>query len=347
MASKPAPAAARKSSAELSAAEYGSDVIVDLIKALGFEYCVFNPGESFHPIHDSLVNYGGNAHPEVIAVTHEEIGVAMAHVYAKATGKPMLTITHNIVGLLHASMAIFNAWCDRVPVMVMGGTGPMDTTTRAPWIQWLHTALVQGNLVRDFVKWDDQPASLASVPESLIRAYQVATSDPMAPVYVNIDATIQHEKLAEPYPLPNVERYAQPTRLQADYGALAQIADWLVAAESPVILVDFMGRHHESVPIFVELAELVACPVVDKAGRMNIPSNHPLDVTGADYDYLQPSRLHPRSRRQRSLRAPNPPGTGAPRLRVIGPGRRQGSSARPGRTLDPVAIERLSTDTAK
>ena len=263
-------------------------------------------------------------------MTHEEIGVAMAHVYAKATGKPMLTITHNIVGLLHASMAIFNAWCDRVPVMVMGGTGPMDTTTRAPWIQWLHTALVQGNLVRDFVKWDDQPASLASVPESLIRAYQVATSDPMAPVYVNIDATIQHEKLAEPYPLPNVERYAQPTRLQADYGALAQIADWLVAAESPVILVDFMGRHHESVPIFVELAELVACPVVDKAGRMNIPSNHPLDVMGADYDYLQPSRLHPRSRRQRSLRAPNPPGTGAPRLHVIGPGRRQGSSARPG-----------------
>ena len=132
--------------------EYGSDLIVDLLKVFGIEYVALNPGATFRGIHDSIVNYGGNHEPELIECCHEEISVALAHGYAKAAGRPMAAIAHNIVGLQHASMAIFNAWCDRVPVLVLGGTGPMDITKRRPWIDWIHTALVQGNLVRDFVK---------------------------------------------------------------------------------------------------------------------------------------------------------------------------------------------------
>ncbi len=270
----------------VSKAEFGSDVAVDLIKALGIEYVAFNPGATFRGLHDSIVNYGGNTSPEVIQCTHEEIAVAIAHGYAKATGKPMLTIAHNIVGLLHASMAIFNAWCDRAPMMVLGGTGPNDTTTRRPWIDWIHTGLIQGNLVRDYVKWDDQPASVASVPESLIRGYQVATTEPKAPVYINFDATIQDERLTEPFVLPDVSRYAQPSKLQADPAALDEIAGWLVEADSPVILVELMGRNPEMMPVLVELAELVGCPVLDRAGRMNFPSTHPLDVSGDNVAYL-------------------------------------------------------------
>src|SRR5215472_9032534 len=149
-------------------AAYGSDLIVDGLRALGIEYAALNPGATFRGLHDSLVNYGGNAHPGIIQCCHEEIAVAVAHGYAKAAGRPMAAILHDVVGLQHASMAIFNAWCDQAPVLVLGGTGPMAADRRRPWIDWIHTALVQGQAVRDYVKWDDQPASVPAIPEALV-----------------------------------------------------------------------------------------------------------------------------------------------------------------------------------
>src|SRR5207247_647417 len=148
---------------------------VDLMRAAGIEYVAFNPGATFRGLHDSIVNYGGNRTPEIILCTPEEIAVSVAHGYAKATGRPMATVAHNIVGLQHASMAIFNAFCDRAPILVLGGTGPMDTSKRRPWIDWIHTALVQGTLVRDYVKFDDQPASIAAVPEAFVRDWRACS----------------------------------------------------------------------------------------------------------------------------------------------------------------------------
>src|SRR5512139_382711 len=195
--------------------KYGSDLIVDLMRALDIEYAAFNPGATFRGIHDSIVNYGGNTKPEVIFCCHEEYSVAMAHGYAKATGKPMAAITHDVVGLQHATMAIFNAWCDRVPIIVMGGTGPMDAARRRPRIDWQHTALVQGNIVRDYVKWDDQPFSIRGVPDSLIRGYRIAMTEPKAPVYICYDADLQEDELKESIEIPDITRFAPPTPLQA------------------------------------------------------------------------------------------------------------------------------------
>ena len=174
-------------------ARYGSDLVVDLLKVLGIEYVALNPGSSFRGIHDSLVNYesGRTPNPEMILCCHEEIAVAVAHGYAKATGKIMPAIVHNVVGLQHASMAIYNAWCDHTPVMVMGGTGPMNSSKRRPWIDWIHTAQVQGNLVRDFVKWDDQPVGVEAFPSSIMRGYRIAMSDPGGPVYLCFDVSDQ------------------------------------------------------------------------------------------------------------------------------------------------------------
>ena len=143
------------------APSYGSDLVVDLLRAVGIDHVALNPGATYRGLHDSLVNYG-NRSPELILTTHEEIAVALAHGYAKAAGRPMAAVVHDIVGLQHASMAIFNAFCDRTPIVVLGATGSMDATRRRPWIDWIHTALVQGNQVRDYVKLDDQPASLAA-----------------------------------------------------------------------------------------------------------------------------------------------------------------------------------------
>ncbi|MGH2371998.1 MAG: thiamine pyrophosphate-binding protein, partial [bacterium] len=269
-------------------AEYGSDLIVDVLKVLGIEYTALNPGATFRGLHDSIVNYGGNRSPELIQCCHEEIAVAIAHGYAKAAGRPAAAIVHDIVGLQHASMAIFNAWCDRVPILVLGGTGPMAVEQRRPWIDWIHTALVQGQAVRDFVKWDDQPASLASIPESLLRAYRVAVTEPAGPVYVCFDAALQEMRMAEDIPVPPTGRHPSPSRLAADEGALDEAARLLAAAEHPVIVAEYVGRHPDAVPALVELAELLAAPVIDLCthGRFNFPNTHPLDLTGAEGDLL-------------------------------------------------------------
>ena len=266
--------------------QYGSDVIVDMLQACGIVYAACNPGASFRGLHDSIVNYGGNHMPELIQCCHEEISVALAHGYAKATGTPMAALIHNIVGLQHASMALFNAWCDRAPVLALGATGPMDSTQRRPWIDWIHTALVQGTLVRDYVKWDDQPHSLASVPESLLRAYRMAQTDPQGPIYVCYDAGLQEEVIRVPPVLPDPQRYAPPAPPQAHPEALERTADLLVQAEHPVAIADLLGRHPAAIESLRALAELLAMPVIDRGGRFNFPNTHGLDATDAASDVL-------------------------------------------------------------
>ena len=190
--------------------QYGSDVVVDLMKAHEIEYAAFNPGATFRGIHDSIVNYGGNYKPEVIFCHHEEISVAVAHGYAKAKNKPMIAIAHNMAGLQHASMAIFNAWCDRTPILNLGGGGPQNTTNRRS-TDWVHTALVQGLAVREYVKFDDQPNSVDAVAESFLKAYRIAMTEPKGPVYVCLDTDVQEAKIGKPMVVPHAEFFRAPS----------------------------------------------------------------------------------------------------------------------------------------
>src|SRR5690606_6384683 len=171
------------------------DAIAEMIRALELPYVCVNPGSSFRGLHDSLVNHLGNERPQMLLCLHEEHAVAIAHGYAKVTGKPLGAIVHSNVGLMHASMAIFNAWGDRLPVIVMGATGPVDAARRRPWIDWLHTAQDQAALIRHFIKWDAQPASIAASQEALLRARQIAETAPKGPVYVCFDTTLQQMPL--------------------------------------------------------------------------------------------------------------------------------------------------------
>jgi thiamine pyrophosphate-dependent acetolactate synthase large subunit-like protein len=269
-------------------ARYGSDLIVDLLKLLGIEYVALNPGSSFRGIHDSLVNYesGRQPNPEIILCCHEEIAVAVAHGYAKAAGKPMAAIVHNVVGLQHAAMAIYNAWCDRTPILVMGGTGPMNTSKRRPWIDWIHTALVQGNLVRDFVKWDDQPVGIESIPSSMMRGYRIAMSDPPGPIYLCFDVTDQETAIDKEIPLPDPSRFRPPAPLQADAGAIKEVARLIAEAQNPVILADYLGRNNDAVSSLVELADLLSIPVIDLGARLNFPNTHPFNLTGRNRELV-------------------------------------------------------------
>src|SRR5262245_39681628 len=207
---------------------YGSDLVIDLLRAVGIEHVAINPGATFRGLHDSLVNYAGARGPELILTTHEEIAVALAHGYAKAKGRPMAAIVHDIVGLQHASMAIFNAFCDRVPLLVLGATGPMDATRRRPWIDWIHTALVQGTQVRDYVKLDDQPASVEAIPEAFLRAWRVAQTKPQGPVYLCLDAALQEQPLDRPLTIPDVARFRAPAAPHPDPRAIDDAARRLV-----------------------------------------------------------------------------------------------------------------------
>ncbi len=252
------------------------------------EYVALNPGSSFRGIHDSLVNYesGRKPNPEMILCCHEEIAVAVAHGYAKATGKIMPAIVHNVVGLQHASMAIYNAWCDRTAVMVMGGTGPMNSSKRRPWIDWIHTALVQGNLVRDFVKWDDQPVGVEAIPSSMLRGYRIAMSDPPGPVYLCFDVSDQEAPLDKEIALPDPSRYRPPAPLQAETDSIREAARLLASAQTPVILADYVGRNNEAVLSLVQLADLLSIPVIDLGARLNFPNTHVLNLTGRNQQLI-------------------------------------------------------------
>jgi acetolactate synthase I/II/III large subunit len=258
---------------------YGSDVMVDAIKAQGFEYISLNPGSSYRGLHDSLVNYGGNS-PEMIECPHEKVAVGIAHGYAKASGRPMAVVLHDVVGLLHGAMGIYYAHIDRIPVVIFGGAGPMDTTRRRPNIDWIHSANVQGNAVRDYTKWDDQPFSIAAVPESIARACRIATSEPAGPVYIGLDAGLQEDRIEGDIPSPDLDRLGPPTRIGPDPHALERVAEMLVAAERPVMIPGYAGRDPAAFDQLVELAELLAIGVVDTGSRLNFPNRHPLNVTG-------------------------------------------------------------------
>jgi acetolactate synthase-1/2/3 large subunit len=257
---------------------WASDVIVDLLHAYQLPYAAMNPGASYRGLHDSIVNYGSNR-PYLMLCQHEETAVQIAHGYAKASGKPMVAILHNLVGLLHANMAVYYAYTDRAPVFIVGATGPMDETKRRPRIDWIHTALVQGEAVRAYTKWDYQPTVIDGVPESFARAYGVMMTEPRGPIYMCYDAWLQEQLLGHDVPLPPKTAQKVPTPLAPDPEALERAAKILAAAKRPVIIAEFVGRAPEGFHALVELAETLGAPVWDVNARLNFPSRHPLNLS--------------------------------------------------------------------
>jgi len=251
----------------------GSDFMLDVIRTLNIDYFASNPASSFRSLHESIVNYGGNKKPEFLTCMHEESSVAIAHGYAKAAGKPMGVLCHGSVGLQHAAMAVYNAWADRVPVMMFAGNG-MDANKRRPGVEWTHCVQDPAGLVRDFIKWDDQPASLQHFAESTVRAYKMAMSPPQEPVLITLDIDLQEEAIEGKVSIPKFSLAAPP---QADERALRDAAKMLVAAQNPVIVADRCARSQEGVEALVKLAESLQAPVICTGNRMNMPSAHYLN----------------------------------------------------------------------
>ena len=270
--------------AGVNAPAFGSDVVADALRALNIPYIAVTPGASYRGLHDSIVNYLGNASPQMLLCVHEEAAVAIGQGYAKVTGTAMAAAVHSNVGLQHATMAVFNAWCDRMPVLILGATGPVDAAKRRPWIDWIHTARDQGALVREYTKWDDQPASPAAAREALLRGTWIANTAPQGPVYVNLDAEMQEAKLAEPLPAIDAARYMPPIATAAPADALREAAALLKSAKEVVILAGRASRHDEPWQARIALAEALSASVVtDLKIGASFPTDHPLHA-GAPRD---------------------------------------------------------------
>jgi acetolactate synthase I/II/III large subunit len=263
----------------LTADRTGSDFMVDVLKSIGLDYVCANPGSSFRGIHESVINYGGNERPELITCCHEESSVAIGHGYAKVEGKPLGVFAHGTVGLQHAAMAIYNAWCDHVPVYVMLGN-QLDATLRRPGAEWAHSVQDAAAMVRDFTKWDDTPMSLPHFAESAVRAYKIAMTPPMAPVVLVLNAELQEQPLGGDARLV-IPKLTIPAPPEGDSRAVADAARMLVAAEHPVIVADRVARTPAGMARLVELAEALQAGVINQGGRMNFPTRHPLNVSQA------------------------------------------------------------------
>jgi acetolactate synthase I/II/III large subunit len=261
----------------------GGDFMVDVLKTLDLDYLATMCASTFRGLHESVINYGGNTKPEIITCPHEEIAVAMAHGYAKIAGKPMAAICHGTVGLQHAAMALYNAWCDRVPVYVLiGNIAAADK--RLYDFEWQHAAIDPAGPVRDYLKWDDQPLNLQHFAESAVRAYQIAVTPPMGPVLLSLDQFLQEGPIVDraSQQIPARSRLAFPS---ADPNALDELARLLVAAEYPMLICGRVARTDAAMGRLVELAETLQCATIDTGRRMNFPWRHPLhggDVAQAD-----------------------------------------------------------------
>src|SRR5467141_3921119 len=272
--------AQKSKQANATRSRWASDAIVDLLHAYELPHAALNPGASYRGLHDSIVNYGKNR-PTMMLCQHEETAVQIAHGYAKASGQPMVAILHNLVGLLHANMAIYYAYIDRAPIFIVGATGPMDETKRRPRIDWIHTAQNQGEAVRNYTKWDYQPHTIDGAPEAFARAYAVMMTEPRGPIYMCYDAWLQEQKLDHEVPLPRRHAAKVPSRLAPDPKALAAAADLIAAAKNPVIIAEFVGRETEGFHALITLAHTAAVPVYRVQHRLNFPTRHPLNMSMA------------------------------------------------------------------
>src|SRR4051812_3628074 len=254
----------------------GSDFMVDVLKTLNIKYCPANCASSYRGIHESLINYGGNKMPEFLTCTHEESAIGIAHGYFKAAGKPLLSLCHGTVGLQHGCMAVYNAWCDRVPVIIMGGND-LDAAHRPPGVPTFHSAQDINALVRDFTKWDDTPVSLQHFAQSFVRAYKISMTPPYGPVMLALDAGLQQEPIkAHNGEKLYIPKYTATSPPQGETGAVKEAARLLANAERPVIVVDRTARTQKGIALLVELAEALQARVVDMGARMNFPKTHHL-----------------------------------------------------------------------
>ena len=262
--------------------KYGSDAVAEVTRSLGYDYIALVPGASYRGFHDSIVNYLGNSSPQMVVCLHEEHCVAIADGYGTATDRPMAVALHSNVGLMHATMAIFNAWCNRAPMLIFGANGPIDANKRRPWIEWIHTTKDQTSMIRDYTKWDDEPQSAQAAVESVLRANQITRTLPFGPTYVCLDVEMQETEIQGEITIPPVERFKEASPPAASEETLDAVITAIKAAKFPVMLAGRVSRDQDDWDRRVALAEALGLVVMSSLhNAAAFPTEHPLHVLPA------------------------------------------------------------------
>jgi acetolactate synthase-1/2/3 large subunit len=269
---KPTPAREGDPSPSLEFQSYertGADFMADVLKTLPIDYLCSNPADKTAGLQESLTGpYGGNKSPEWITCTHEEISVAMGHGYYKIEGRMLAMAGHSTVGLMHAAMAVYNAYCDRVPVYLIFGNFQQPTN---------HAAIDTSAPIREFIRWYTNPMSLSAFAENAVRAFALASTPPTLPVLVTIDADMQENPIQGRE--PRIPKLTIPEPPSGDENSVRETARLLVQAQNPVLIADRYARTQAGMDRLIELAELLQAPVIDHGARMNFPTRHPLNQT--------------------------------------------------------------------
>jgi len=256
--------------------KWGSDVVAEVTRRLDLKYIALVPGASYRGFHDSIVNYLGNRNPQMVICLHEEHAVSIADGYGKVTEEPMAVALHSNVGLMHATMPIFNAWCDRTPMIIFGATGPVDAHRRRPWIDWIHTSKDQASMIRNYTKWDDQPASPQAAVESVLRANQITRSAPYGPVYICLDAGLQESPLEEEVSVPDPARFAPAPSPAAPHQSVLKALKAIDKAKFPLILMGRVSRKQADWDRRVRFAEVIGAAVMTSSNdAASFPTTHP------------------------------------------------------------------------
>jgi thiamine pyrophosphate-dependent acetolactate synthase large subunit-like protein len=256
--------------------KWGSDVVAEVTRRLDLKYIALVPGASYRGFHDSIVNYLGNRNPQMVICLHEEHAVSIADGYGKVTEEPMAVALHSNVGLMHATMPIFNAWCDRTPMIIFGATGPVDAYRRRPWIDWIHTSKDQASMIRNYTKWDDQPASPQAAVESVLRANQITRSAPYGPVYICLDAGLQESSLTEEVSVPDPARFAPAPSPAAPHQSVLKALKAIDKAKFPLILMGRVSRKQADWDRRVRFAEVIGAAVMTSSNdAASFPTTHP------------------------------------------------------------------------
>ena len=262
--------------------KFGSDAVAEVTRALEYDYIALVPGASFRGFHDSIVNYIGNQSPQMVVCLHEEHAVAIADGYATVTDKPMAVALHSNVGLMHATMSIYNAWCNRSPMLIFGANGPIDADKRRPWIEWIHTTKDQASMIRDYIKWDDEPQSAQAAVESVLRANQITRTAPYGPVYVCLDVGMQESEIQGEIHIPPVDRFGEAPPPAVPDAIVDDIMAAIKAAKCPLMLVGRVSRNQKEWDRRVELAEALGLVVMTSMhNASSFPTEHPLHVLPA------------------------------------------------------------------
>jgi acetolactate synthase-1/2/3 large subunit len=271
---------------------------LELLRDRGIKYFFGNAGTDFASIIDAFARFAeeDKIYPCPITVPHEFVAVSMAHGYTMITGEPQIVMVHVTVGTANAISAIINAARCQIPVIFSAGRTPFSEAglagSRDLHIHWAQESFDQGNLVREFVKWDYELRHFSQLESVVDRALGIANSEPTGPVYLSLPREIlaeahSHIKITSGRrQRANGKRHPDPTQIR-------EVAKLFAQAEHPLIITAGLGRNPQAVEALVAFAESTATAVVVGMSNlyMNFPSNHPLHLGFDPNRYLGESDL--------------------------------------------------------